>query len=163
MPIEYIQQTRALYDQLGYPPYQWFDGFHADSPPPWSALSKPLSKCRLAMISTAGVYIKGQVAYYYKDDTSYRKISKDTPAEDLRFSHVTENYLVDSRKDPNTVFPIQALNRLEKDGFIGELADPFFSCMGGIYSQRRVGSELIPALTKEILQQKVDVLLLVPL
>ena len=160
MPTEYIQKTRALYDHLGYPPYQWFN---ADSPPPWSPLTKPLSESCLGVISTAGVYIKGQVAYYYKDDTSYRKISKHTPVEDLRFTHVTENYLMDARKDPNTVFPIQALNHLEQEGFIGELADTLFSCMGGIYSQRRVGSELIPALTKEILQQKIDVLLLVPL
>ncbi|MBF0277937.1 MAG: hypothetical protein HQM13_09110 [SAR324 cluster bacterium] len=160
MPINYIQQTRDFYEHLGYRPYQWF---YADTPAPWTSLSKPLSKSRLGMISTAGTYVKGQVAYFYKDDTSFRKIPRNTPVADIRFSHVTENHLVEPRKDPNTIFPIQALNQLEKEGFIGELSENFLSCMGGIYSQRRVRSELIPELVKEILEQKIDLLLLVPL
>ena len=38
------------------------------------------------MISTAGTYIQGQVAYYYQDDTSIRAIPNDTPVEKIRFS-----------------------------------------------------------------------------
>lgn len=157
-PIEYIRMTRELYDSLGYPPYEWY---HADSPPAFAELDKPLSECRLGMVSTSGAYVMGQVAYYYKDDASFRAIPKDTPTDRIHFSHITENYLPDPRRDPNCVFPIDSLRTLEADGAIGELADEFFSCMGGIYSQRRVQDELIPALTDAVQAQNVDAVLLV--
>ncbi len=157
-PVSYIQQTRDLYDSLGYPPYRWF---HADSEPAFSRPAKPLSECRVGLISTAGTYVTGQVAYYYKDDSSVRSIPADTSVEDLRFSHVTENYLPNARKDPRCVFPIEALPALVESGRIGGTADRFLSCMGGIYSQRRVHEELIPTLEAEL--PPVDVLLLVPL
>lgn len=115
------------------------------------------------MISTAGTYVQGQVAYYYKDDTSIRAIPNDTPRDTLRFSHIMENYLVEARQDPFTVFPSEVLAKLNSDGVIGDLADDYYSCMGGIYSQNRVVAELIPNLTAAIAKEKVDLLLLVPL
>lgn len=159
-PVSYIRQTRDLYDRLGYEPYHWFE---ADSSPDFVSPSKPLAESKLGLVSTAGTYVAGQVAYYYKDDTSIRNIPADTPVEDLRFSHVTENYLTDARDDPSCVFPIEALRKLSAAGKIGGLAENFFSCMGGIYSQRRVREELIPALETAVSNEKVDVLLLVPL
>lgn len=159
-PVSYIQQTQDLYDNLGYEPYHWFE---ADADPEFVKPPKPLSKCKLGLVSTAGTYLAGQVAYHYKDDTSIRVIPGDSSVSDLRFSHVTENYLVDARRDPRCVFPLQALKQLVAEGVIGELADNYFSCMGGIYSQRRVREELIPALDLAISGENIDVLLLVPL
>mgnify|MGYP004215607387 FL=1 len=157
-PVSYIQQTRDLYDSLGYPPYRWF---HAETEPAFVRPAKPLTECRVGMVSSAGTYIAGQVAYYYKDDTSVRSIPAETPTSALRFSHVTENYLPNARKDPRCVFPSEALAVLAADGTIGATADRYLSCMGGIYSQRRVHEELIPTLSAELTE--VDVLLLVPL
>ena len=159
-PIAYMQLTRELYASHGYAPYGWRQ---ADSPPPFVRLAKPLSECRLGMLGTAGAYVMGQVAYYYKDDTSYRAIPKDTPSERIHFSHITENYLPDPRRDANCVFPIDALRALEAEGVIGSLADNLFSCMGGVYSQRRVEAELIPALTAAFQAERVDAVLLVPM
>ena len=159
-PAEYIRQTRENYEKLGFEPYAWY---FADSPPAFTRTEKPLSKSRLGMISTAGTYVHGQVAYYYKDDTSIRSIPCQTPPEDLRFSHIMENYLVEARQDPCTVFPIEALAKLKDEGTIGELSENYFSCMGGIYSQKRVRTELIPALDDAISKEELDLLLLVPL
>ena len=159
-PVSYIQQTKDRYDSLGYEPYKWFS---ADSEPDFTPAAKPLSESKLGLVSTAGTYVAGQVAYYYKDDASVRAIPSNTPVDDIRFSHVTENYLVDARKDPRCTFPIEALQTLKSEGVIGALADNFFSCMGGIYSQRRVVEELIPALEQGIADEEIDVLLLVPL
>jgi D-proline reductase (dithiol) PrdB len=159
-PVKYIDQTRALYDHLGYPPYSWYQ---APEAPTWSPMQRPLSESRLGMISTAGTYVAGQTAYFYKDDTSIRKIDSSTQTSQIRFSHLTENYLVEARQDPATVFPIEALNRLNAEGFIGGLATSFYSCMGGIYSQRRVNEELIPALQEVVKEDSIDCLLLVPL
>ncbi len=159
-PTEYIRQTRENYEKLGFTPYAWYQ---ADSAPAFTPLSKPLSESRLGMISTAGTYVQGQVAYYYKDDTSIRSIPNDTPVDKIRFSHIMENYLIEARQDPCTVFPIEALRTLNDEGVIGELASNYFSCMGGVYSQKRVGSELIPNLEAAIESEELDVLLLVPL
>lgn len=159
-PKQYIRHTRESYEALGFEPYQWFE---ADSEPAFVQLSKPLSESRLGMISTAGTYVPGQIAYHYKDDTSIRSIGHDTPTEDLRFSHIMQNYLEEARQDPCTVFPTEALAALAADGTIGELAENYFSCMGGIYSKNRVMTELIPALEAAVEKEKLDLLLLVPL
>ncbi len=160
MHVEYIKGITERYERLGYPAYNWY---RAETAPPWQPLAKPLAECRLAMLSTAGTYVAGQVAYYYKDDTSIRAIPKETAEAELRFSHITEHYLPDPRLDPNCVFPLASLRRLESEGAIGELADEVFSCMGGIYSQRRVREELIPTVEAAFREQAVDVALLVPL
>ncbi|MDP6707920.1 MAG: hypothetical protein QF893_16370 [Alphaproteobacteria bacterium] len=160
MHVEYIKGITERYSRLGYPPYNWY---HAETEPPWQPLAKPLSESRLGMLSTAGTYVAGQVAYYYKDDTSIRAIPKATPEAELRFSHITEHYLPDPRRDPNCVFPLGSLRQLEAEAAIGELADEVFSCMGGIYSQRRVTEELIPTVEAAFASQAVDLALLVPL
>lgn len=160
MPVDYMESIRERYSRLGYAPYNWY---HAEDPPPFTPLEKPLAQARLGMLSTAGTYVAGQVAYFYKDDTSTRTIAKDTPTSELRFSHLTENYLPDARQDPNCVFPLEHLRALEDEGVIGELADEVFSCMGGIYSQRRVREELLPDMLAKFRAQKIDAALLLPL
>lgn len=159
-PVRYIDAIRERYERLGYQPYRWF---RAETPPAWAPVSKPLGESRVGVLSTAGVYRRGQVAYHYKDDTSIRAIAKTTPVDEIRFSHLTEQYLPDARRDPNSVFPIEPLRRLEAEGIVGEVADELLSCMGGIYSQRRTREELIPAVVERFEAQSVDAVFLIPL
>ena len=70
--------------------------------------------------------------------------------------------MTDARIDPNVVFPIEPLRRLVHDGTIGTLAPHQLTFMGGIYSQRRLHQELLPALVDEIVALEPDVVLLVP-
>jgi len=160
VPVSYIQALTQRYQSLGYPPYRWFE---ANSAPPWQPLGKALADAHLGLLSTAGTYVVGQLAFHYKDDTSFRAIPLSTPDSDLRFAHVTENYLADARRDPGCVFPLDALRTLAFEGFIGSLPDSVLSCMGGIYSQRRVREELAPALLREFQSARVDAVVLVPL
>lgn len=155
-----MASIRRRYEELGYAPYRWF---HADSPPPFTELRKPLPASKLGVLSTSGAYAVGQRAFHYKDDTSIRAIARDTPPDAIHFSHITENYLVNPRQDPDCILPVTALNEAAANGRVGELAPEFFSCMGGIYSQRRVREELIPALAGEFQRQAVDTVLLVPM
>jgi D-proline reductase (dithiol) PrdB len=158
MPVMYMQAITARYLSLGYQPYRWFT---ADSPPAWQPLRKPLREARLGLLSTSGAYALGQVAYHYRDDCSIREIPAATPDAELRFSHITENYLVDPRRDPGCIFPSRALRRLVGRGVIGSLADRLLSCMGGVYSQRRVREEVAPAVLAALRAQEVDAALLV--
>lgn len=157
MPVAYIEAITARYRRLGYQPYRWW---RADAAPPWRALSKRLADLRLGLLSTAGAYALGQVAYHYRDDCSIRAIPATTPDADLRFSHITENYLADARRDPGCVLPLRALRRLVAAGAVGALADEVLSCMGGVYSQRRVRDEVAPAVLDALRRQEVDAALL---
>ncbi len=158
MTVRYMQSIAERYQRLGYVPYRWFK---ASGPPAWHPLAKPLSAARIGMVSTSGAYALGQVAYHYKDDASFRSIPAVTADGDLRFSHLTENYLVDARRDPGCIFPLRALVALAAEGFIGQVAEQVFSCMGAIYSQRRTREELAPALLAAFRAQEVDAALLV--
>jgi len=157
-PVEYIPRIRDNYARLGYKPYQWV--VNAD-PPPWTPPAKPLSECRLGLVASGGIYLSGQVAFHYKDDGSLREIPADADVKDLRATHFAYD-LCNARKDPNVVFPVDALRRLVREGFLGGLADRFHTFMGGIYSARRVAEELAPALTGRLQEDAVDIALLVP-
>lgn len=158
MTVRYMHAITERYKALGYTPYRWYQ---AEDAPAWTPHAKRLADSRIGMLSTSGAYALGQVAYHYKDDTSLRCIPSTTPAHDLRFSHLTENYLVDARGDPDCLVPLTALRALVAEGFIGGLADEVFSCMGAVYSQRRVREEIAPALLAAFREQKVDAALLV--
>ena len=161
MYVNYMKTIRERYLKLGYQPYRWF---HAEEDSvPFTPLSKKIEECRVGLLSTSGAYSLGQSAYHYKDDSSLRSIDKNCPPEDIRFSHITENYLASPRKDPNCILPLGALLRLETEGEIGELAARVFSCMGGIYSQRKVIEEIAPEIYSRFVSQEVDVALLVPM
>jgi D-proline reductase (dithiol) PrdB len=157
-PVDYIQRTHEQYDALGYPSYQWE---YSDSAPSFAPLPKPLSQCKVGLIASGGIYRRGQIAFHFKDDFSYREIASTTPIEDLRATHFAYD-LTDARADPNVVFPLQTLNACAQAGLIGSVSETAYTFMGGIYSTRKVRDVLAPALAERIQQDEVDVVLLVP-
>lgn len=157
-PVDYIQRTRDLYASLGHPPYQWVEN---SNPPPFHKPSKSLAQSKVAMIASGGIYRRGQIAFHYKDDISYRRIPVDTPADDLRVTHFAYD-LTAARQDPNAVLPLEALRDLADRGRLGALADNALTFMGGIYSSRKVRDILAPALVKELQQDEVDLAILIP-
>ena len=149
-PIDYIPRITAQYSGLGYGEYRWL---HSEEPPAWTPLSSSISESRLGLIATGGIYVEGQTAFHYKDDTSYRAIPTDVDTADLRATHFAYD-LTDARDDINVVFPIDALRSLVADGEIGELGPNAYTLMGGIYSMRRVREELVPALVQRCLDDE---------
>lgn len=158
MPVEYIPRIQEKYTQEGYPAYRWV---LSTDPPPWQPLRRPLATSRLGLIASGGIYVTGQVAFHYKDDTSFRVIPTDVRTADLRVTHFAYD-LTDARHDPNVVFPIDTLRALVREGVLGSLAAQAYTFMGGIYSARRVQDELAPQLTARLLADQVDAVLLVP-
>jgi D-proline reductase (dithiol) PrdB len=154
-PVDYIPRIRDNYARLGYKAYNWV--VNRDTAP-WAPLRKPLSKCRLGLAASGGIYVAGQAAFH---DTSQREIPTYVDAKVLRATHFAYD-LSDARTDPNVVFPIDTLRRLVREGFLGGLASRFYTFMGGIYSSRRVIEDLAPRLTARFLEDGVDAVLLVP-
>jgi D-proline reductase (dithiol) PrdB len=158
-PIEYISRIHENYARLGYKPYAWVD--KRSEPPPWTPLAKPLAECRLGLLASGGIYVSGQVAFHWRDDTTFREVPSDVATTELRATHFAYD-LTDARRDPNVVFPIDTLRRLVAEGVVGSLGRTAYTFMGGIYSARRVAEELAPRLCQRLLVDRVDAALLVP-
>lgn len=158
MPVAYIPRIADRYTAEGYAPYRWIV---STTPPPWTPLRRPLTQSRVGLVASGGIYVTGQVAFHYKDDTSFRSIPTDIDTAALRVTHFAYD-MTDARQDPNVVFPIDTLRALVQEGDLGALATHAYTFMGGIYSARRVQEELAPALTARLLAEQVDVALFVP-
>ena len=115
----------------------------------------------MGLIASGGIYRRGQIAFHFKDDFSYREISSTTPLEDFRATHFAYD-LTDARADPNVVFPLQTLNACAQAGLIGSVSETAYTFMGGIYSARKVRDILAPALADRVQADEVDVVILVP-
>ena len=64
IPIPYIQRVRSYYQGLGYgAPYEWAKPKHHTS---FEPLTKPLSQCRIAIVTTAAPLPAGADAAWTK-------------------------------------------------------------------------------------------------
>ena len=157
-PVDYIERTREQYGSLGYPPYQWV---HNEDEPPFATVSKPLAESRVGLIASGGIYRKGQIAFHFRDDSSFRIIPSDTETSALRVTHFAYD-ITDARADPNVVFPLEALRAETRAGGIGSVGPNAYTFMGGIYSARKVRDLLAPALAERMEEDAADAVVLVP-
>ena len=107
-PIPYLQRIRDYYQALGYgAPYEW--AHYAEVP--FHRLPRPLSACRVALVTTAAPYQpglgeQGPGAPYNASAKFYTVYSGDTaPDPDLRISHVAIDRQHTTAEDPGTLFP----------------------------------------------------------
>ena len=103
----------------------------------------------------------GQVAFHHRDDASIRAIDRDVDVADLHTSHFAYDQTA-ARRDPNVVLPIEPLRRSVASGRLGSQVRHSYTCMGGIYSARRVREELAPEIARRVIEDEVDLVLLVP-
>ncbi|MBI2861695.1 MAG: hypothetical protein HYX89_02635, partial [Chloroflexi bacterium] len=82
----------------------------------WAPLAKPLKECRVALITTGGVYIEGEQERFRAEDPegdwSFRAIPRDTPKAKLAVAH-THYDTSGPRQDINCVFPYERMVELE--------------------------------------------------
>jgi hypothetical protein len=122
-PIPYMQRTRDYYQALGFSPYRWAHFAEV----PFTPLAMPLSRARVALITTAAPYQpeagdQGPGAPYNAGAKFYKVYSVPTETEpDLYISHVGYDRLHTSAKDINTYFPLARLKEAAAAGRIGEL------------------------------------------
>src|SRR6516164_1877185 len=96
---------------------------------PW-VTGPPLSQRRVAIVSSAGLLVRGGMPFRGRDP-DYHTIPPGTRPEDLLISHVSINFdRTGFQEDRNVVFPIDRLNELAAEGTIGSVADVHYSFMG---------------------------------
>lgn len=157
-PMDYIGQALEAYGAKGEAPYRW--AVNPD-PVPLTPLRRPLAQARIALLSTGGAYRRGQIAFHYRNDTSFRRIGLETPADEIGIAHFGYD-IRPARRDPNVILPRRALRMLADSAEVGTPGPYALTFMGGIYSQRRVHTELLPALRAALAEMAPDAVLIVP-
>ena len=135
-------------------------------PVPWSPLNKPLAKCRLVLVSSAGIVPSDQEPFdktVLGGDASVREIPVDVDAALLMETHRSKAFDHGGiRQDPNLAFPIDRLRELTEAGHIGSLNHRHFSLMGSLTAPGRLIKKTIPLVVTQLVSDGVDVALLIP-
>ena len=156
--VSYIDKSREYYQAHGYAqPYRWaaFDEV------PFTALSKPLSECNVAVVTTSflhhhdsefGAPATGKQVYAQSVADAPDSMFTDDLSWDKQETHTD---------DTESFLPLAALAASAEDGRIGSLNHRFFG-VPTEYSQRRTGLDA-EQVAQWCAQDSVDAVVLVPL
>jgi D-proline reductase (dithiol) PrdB len=135
-------------------------------PIPWTALKKPISQSRLALVSSAGLVQKNQEPFNERmpgGDFTFREISDDIEVRQLIDTHRSGSFDHGGlRQDPNLVFPLDRLRELREQGRIGSINQRHLSFMGSITAPGRLITQTAPEAARKMVEDGVDAALLVP-
>ncbi len=158
--VSYIDRTREFYSALGYEkPYRW--AHHSDVP--FAALSKPLSECRAALVTTASPFREQRVVdgVLRGEKEVWSGPTADAPdklfTDDLSWDKETTH-----TDDVESFLPIERLREHAVAGRIAEIA-PRFHGVPTDYSQRRTIEHDAPEILRRLREDEADIALLVPL
>lgn len=119
---------------------------------PFTPFDGELSKATIAIVTAAGVHRKDQDAFNIADelgDLSYRIMDEKVQSSDLMVTHHHYDH-ADADQDINVVFPIDILNELKDDGFIGGVARKHIGYMGYTMRLKQMYDETAPQIADEI-------------
>ena len=140
--------AQAMMDELDLPRFE-------DRP---FVRGTPLAERRIALISSAGLQRKGDRPFSWAA-RDYRAIGR--MEREIVMSHVSVDYdRTGFQQDLNTIFPLDRLDELAREGVIGSVAETHYSFMGATDPLEMEPS--VKKLSKELQNDKVDTLLLVP-
>lgn len=145
--------------------------FRANDPAetPWAPLPKPLSECNVTLVSTAGIFMKGDVSFDYDrerregtwGDPTHREISRRAGQDDVEYSHlhIDTSFL---KKDRNVAWPVDIFEDYEREGVIGRLADTLYSIMGYIPNFNPLIKRTAPKMIEKMKSEGVDAVFIIP-
>lgn len=142
--------------------YRWrrFD------PVPVARLAKPLSECRVALVTSAGLVVPGDEPFDPKvkgGDWSYRVIPGEVDVQSLEEHHRSDSFdHAGVEADRNMALPLDRLRELAADGTVGDVAPRHVSLMGSITATGRFQKHTVPSVVKLFAGDGVEVVLLVP-
>jgi D-proline reductase (dithiol) PrdB len=129
--------------------------------PAFNRLNKPLTECRVAIVTTAALHTSDQPRFL-GGDQSFRELPAS--ADGLVLGHISPNY---DRSgfiaDPNVVFPIDRLSEMAAEGAIGSVASRHIAFLGAQdETMTSIRLDSGPAAANVLLKDAVDVVLLTP-
>jgi len=142
----------------------------AHPPIPWAPVRVPLSQAKIALLSTAGLSMKGDAPFDMaferrhptRGDASWRRLTAAARSENIEANHlhIDTGYIL---RDLNVALPLDRLRELVAEGAVGAVAESHYSIMG---YQGSDTSELervsAPAIALAMKSEEVDLALLAP-
>ena len=151
------------------PLYEGRGPYRGEEEPVFTGLGKRLAESRIALLTSAGMYVRGAQDPFDMDgererpewgDPSWRAIP--TSASELGVAHLHIND-EDLLADPEIALPMRLLSFLASEGVIGSTAGEHLSVMGyQAHNLRDWHSTTAPALVANLRAQGADGLVLAP-
>ena len=136
------------------------------APAPWTPVVKPLSECRLALVSSAAFVAPGQRPFddsVRGGDFSFRDVPSDVDPRTLIDTHRSESFDHSGlSRDPNVAFPVERVQELAARKRIGAVNHRHLSFMGSITAPGRLIRDTAPKAAREFVSDSVDLAILVP-
>lgn len=151
-PVPYIERTRQYYRALGYrKDYVW--ARHDEVP--FAALPRPLTQCRLALITTASPDGHSGPRQLWSG-------SIDPPPARLHTADLAWDKESTHTADRESFLPIEAATRLAEEGVFAGLT-PRFHGVPTDYSQRSTTEDVAPKVLQRLRDDGADGAILCPL
>jgi D-proline reductase (dithiol) PrdB len=136
---------------------------------PWTPFARPLSKCNVSLVSSAGIALKTGAPFDLEIETqdpwfadpSYRVLPQSVRTGDIQVCHRHINPTF-AERDLNSVLPTERLQELAELGEIGAAAPSHFSYMGYTLRPERLLRESVPGIVQQLREEHVDVAVLIP-
>ncbi|SRR6266568_133195 len=125
---------------------------------PFTPFQGRLEDASVCLVSTAAVRTKDDTPFQTEGDATWRVISAEAEAKDLRYDDTHYDHACVDR-DMNCVFPIDRVRELAREGRVGGLTARHFS-LGYSQALRELREKTIPALVREIDRERPGVVLL---
>ncbi len=134
---------------------------HDDSP--WTPMRKPLSESRVALVTSAGLHVRGDRPFVMGGDSSYRVIPRSTKTADILQSHASIGFdHTGIYRDINVTYPVDRLQELVDRGVIGSLGENNYSFMGALRDTSEVVEQTGPEVAGKLVDEGVEVAFLTP-
>ncbi len=139
-------------------------------PIPWAPVTKPLSEGKVALLTTAGISMRGDAPFDMDGerkrptwgDPSWRRIAASATSDAIAANHlhIDTSYI---ERDLNVALPLDRLRELVDAGEVGSVADTHYSVMGyqGA-SSATLENESAPEIAESMVSEEVDFALLAP-
>jgi D-proline reductase (dithiol) PrdB len=153
------------------PLYEGNGPFRGEDAPVWAPFEKRLQASRIALLSSAGLYLKASQQSFdltrEQDnpewgDPSWRSIPSNTATSEIGVAHLHIND-EDILADPEITLPARLLEQLAAEGVVGGATDEHLSVMG--YQDRSLEGwrlQTMPQLVATLRDREADGLVLAP-
>jgi len=148
-----------------------FKGIQVDvDGPVWAPLEKPLDQAKIAVLSSAGIFVAGQESFDMErekrepawGDPTWRAIPRNVAQNEVDAAHLHIN-TDHVKQDIGVAMGFAAFADLEAEGVIGGLAQENYSVMGFQEAGCEVWKKQTgPEIAARIREAEVDALLLAP-
>ena len=157
--VRYIDKTREYYRSEGYDrAYEWA---HFETIPftPFAGLGKPLTRCRVGLVSSGDVVRRDAVAPADDPRRFVYALPTDLPADRFQSRKAAYDRYATTLEDVDSFLPLTHLHRLAGEGVIGSVA-PRFQVIASEYSQRKTLTVDAPEILRQMREDGFDVALL---